>query len=307
MQSQEFKNLMMAGTGLVFKRLYQDMPLTAPSLHKWAKGLARSEEPADYFLHPIAFPLMLLPWWLERQVKGVCDREFQLNLISSNVCMYYYIRLVDNVMDGHATIEPELLPATGYFVNQFHSVYHDYFVTTYPFWKDFNRTWSDFCDVTAADGQLQEVDKATFDVLIGRKVSAAKISVMAVCYQVNQPELIPLWEEWIDEFGRWHLFREDLFDWRQDLQLGTATYFLSEAKRRKRDGESEAGWMEREGLDWGLEQLEVRMRRLREMDFVSPEVSEYLDFREREVLGRVRTLRPALRSFKKFSEIKDHG
>ena len=239
MQPQEFKDLMKSGIGRLFERLDQDMPLIAPQLHSWAKGLARSEEPANYFLHPIAFPLMLLPWWLERQLRGTCDEAFQVDLISSNASLYYYIRLVDNVMDGHATIEPKLLPATGYFVNQFHSIYHSYFQLGHPFWDFFDRTWSTFCDVTAADGQLSDVVAETFTSLIARKVSAAKISVAAVCYQYNYPDLVSQWEEWIDLFGCWHLFREDLFDWQQDLKLGAITYFLSEAKRRKSGAEIE--------------------------------------------------------------------
>ena len=55
---------------------------------------------ADYFLHPVAFPLMLLPWWLERQLREQYSTSFQEDLIISNASLYYYIRLVDNVMDG---------------------------------------------------------------------------------------------------------------------------------------------------------------------------------------------------------------
>src|SRR5205085_10498901 len=138
------------------ERLYDDMPLIAPHLHQWIKGLARSDAPADYFLHPVAFPLMLLPWWLERQLQDARDPAFQADLVLSNASLYYYIRLIDNVMDGHATVERKLLPAAGYFANQFHSIYHPYFDVGHPFWKFFSQTWSAFCDVTAADGQLAD-------------------------------------------------------------------------------------------------------------------------------------------------------
>lgn len=293
MASQDFKDLMNGSFDKLFKQLRRDMPLIAPRLHRWAKDLGGTENPADYFLHPVAFPLMLLPWWLERQLKGNYDPVFQADLIVSNASLYYYIRLVDNVMDGHATVEPKLLPATGYFVNRFHNVYHSYFELGHPFWNYFDPTWSTFCDVTAADGHLNDVDRETFDTLIGRKVSAAKISVSAVCYRHNQPQLIPQWDEWIDTFGRWHLFREDLFDWQQDLQLGSVTYLLSEARRRKQDKEVEGIWMAREGLDWAMDQLKVWMERLYQMTFVSPEVSAYLQAREQEVLARHERLRPA--------------
>ena len=302
MHAPEFKNLMELGLGRLLERLNLDMPLIAPQIHRWVKNLAGSQEPANYFLHPVAFPLMLLPWWLERQLQGTCNPAFQVDLIVSNASLYYYIRLVDNVMDGHATVEPKLLPTAGYFVNQFQSIYQSYFEPGHSFWDYFGQTWSAFCDVTAADGQLTDVDNETFHDLIGRKVSAAKISVAAVCYRCNHPELIPKWEEWIDTFGCWHLFREDLFDWQQDLKLGAVTYFLSEARRRKEVNESVASWMAREGLDWGIEKLNTEMQSLRQMIFVSDEVSSYLEFREKEVFERCEILRPALNSIRLISE-----
>ena len=282
------------GVGRVFTRLGRDLPLMARDLQNWMTQLAGSPEPADYFLHPVAFPLMLLPWWVERQLKGEVDPDFQSDLIFSNATMYYYIRLVDNVMDGHATVEQKMLPIAGYFVNQFHSVYHRYFNDAHPFWDYLQHTWAEFCDVTAADGKLTHIDEPTFASTVGRKVCAAKISVAAVCYRYDSPELVQRWDEWIDTFGCWHLFREDMFDWQQDLSLGAATYFLCEARRRKTANELEVGWIAREGLDWGYDQLKGWMNRLHLMTFASSEVRDYLEFREQELITRREKLRPAL-------------
>lgn len=306
MQTQEFKDLMKSELRELFERLHQDMPIIAPQLHNWAKGLSGSYEPADYFLHPVAFPMMLLPWWIEKQLTGTNDREFQSDLIFSNASGYYYTRLVDNVMDGHATVEKKLLPATGYFVNQFRGAYHSYFSATHPFWDYFQRTWSEFCDVTSADGHLLDIDRQTFETLVAHKVCAAKISVAAVCFRYQGEHLLPLWNEWIDLFGCWHLFREDLFDWQQDLSLGAVTYFLCEAKRRKRVEEAEVSWIAREGLEWAMEQLNDWMSRLHQMDFVPEEVASYLEGREKELLQRRESLRPALEFIQKVSTSGDH-
>ncbi len=297
---------MKVGVGRVTRRLDQDLPLAAADLQSWIKSLAGSEEPADYFLHPVAFPLMLLPWWLERQLKEKSDPEFQSDLIFSNASLYYYIRLVDNVMDGHATVEPKLLPAAGYCVDQFQSIYHGYFETGHPFWDFFRRTWAEFCDVTIADGHLTEIDRQTFETLVGHKVCAAKISMAAVCFRYDKLDLLPLWDEWINIFGCWHLFREDLFDWQQDLNLGAVTYFLSEARRRKRAGEPDVSWMAREGLDWGFKQLNGWMGKLRQMTFASQEVATYLDFREKELFERRGTLRPALEFIRQLTGSSSH-
>ena len=297
---------MQAGLGQLFEHLTQDMPLTAPHLRAWALDLAGSQEPAAYYLHPVAFPLMLLPWWLERQLKGSVDLSFQQDLVDSNASLYYYVRLVDNVMDGHATVEPKLLPAAGYFVNRFHNIYHRYFSLDHDFWNFFDQVWAGFCDVTAADGQLTDVDDTTFHNLIARKVSAAKISVAAVCHRYERSDLIQAWDQWIDTFGAWHLFREDLFDWQQDLQLGNATFLLSEARRQKRPSEPEASWIAREGLAWAIQKLNDWMRSLRQMNFVSAEVLAYLDMREAEVLARRESLRPAYEFIRRLTESASH-
>lgn len=307
MHDPEFQRLMKAGISRVHDSLDRDLPRVASNLQRWMKDLAGSDEPADYFLHPLAFPLMLLPWWLERQFRGHCDTSLQTNLIFSNACMYYYVRMVDNVMDGHATVEPKLLPAAGYFVNQFEGVYHDYFGPSHQFWDFFRHTWAEFCDVTAADGQLQEINRETFESLVGRKVCAAKIGVAAVCYLHGRTDPLLEWNRWIDVFGCWHLFREDLFDWQQDLDLGVMTYFLSQAKRRKNPGEAEVSWLARAGLDWAYEQLAGWMEQLRRMSAVSPEVLAYLDVREAEVLDRKKRLRPALDFVEALARSRGNG
>ncbi len=285
---------MKAGVGRVNDLLGTEMPLVASSLQDWMIELAGSREPADYFLHPVAFPLMLLPWWLERQWRGACDPDLQTDLIFSNACMYYYVRMVDNVMDGHATVETRLLPAAGYFVNRFEGVYHRYFENSHPFWEFFRDNWAQFCDVTAADGLLTDIDRNTFESLVARKVSAAKISVAAVCLLNGHADLLPEWSRWIDTFGCWHLFREDLFDWQQDLDLGSVTYFLAEARRKKNPGEAEVSWLARAGLDWAGRELAGWMEQLRRIKIAPIEVHSYLDSREAEVQERIKRLRPAM-------------
>jgi len=298
----EFVYLMKKGIGRVYGRLDEDMPQMASRIQAWMKELAGSEEPVDYFLHPAAFPLMLLPWWIEEQLQGAITPDFQTDLIASNSSMYYYIRLVDNIMDGHATVEPKMLPAAGYFVSQFQGVYHPYFNAGHPFWDFFQQTWSEFCDVTAADGHLTDVDEAILTTLVGHKVCAAKISVAAVLFNSDHADLLPVWNDWIDLFGCWHLFQEDVFDWQQDLQLGTATYFLSEARRRKRSNELEVSWIAREGLDWAFEKLAGWMARLRQMDFGPPEVAAYLDLREDRLYAQRKKVSAALEMIRKLSD-----
>ena len=293
---------MRMGVGKVSARLSADMPLISAQVQAWMTELAGGAEPVAYFLHPAAFPTMLLPWWLEHQLTGTFDPGFQTDLIFSNAILYYYTRMVDNVMDGHATVEPKLLPAAGYFVSQGYNAYRPWFGPDHPFWDFFAATWSEYCDVTAADGQLEDTDEQSFTSIVSRKVCAAKISVAAVCFHYEQPDALPRWSEWIDVFGRWHLFQEDLFDWQQDLNLGVVTYILCEARRRKRPGELEVSWFAREGLDWGFEKLVSWMRQLRQMTFAPEEVLAYLDLRERDLYTHREKIAGALAMIRQLSQ-----
>ncbi|HSG45601.1 MAG TPA: hypothetical protein VLA72_20840, partial [Anaerolineales bacterium] len=158
----EFLALVKDGVGRAVERVHDEIPLSADPVKDWLMSLSGTQEPADYFLHPAAFPLMLLPWLVERQLNNKVDMEFQTDLVFSNANLYYYIRLVDNVMDGHATVETKLLPSAGYFMNCFHAVYRDYFEFGHAFWDFFRVTWEDFCDVTMADGLQTDMDEKTF-------------------------------------------------------------------------------------------------------------------------------------------------
>jgi hypothetical protein len=133
-------------------------------------------------------------------------------------------------------------------------------------------------------------------------VCAAKISVAAVLFRNDRTDLLPGWGDWIDLFGCWHLFQEDVFDWQQDLNLGTATYFLCEARRRKRQGELEISWIAREGLEWAFGTLASWMARLRGMDFVPPEVPAYLDLREDRLYAQRDKISAALEMIRKLSD-----
>jgi hypothetical protein len=299
----EFEELVRSGVANVYAAVGSDLPLNADRLQAWMRDLAGTLDPADYFLHPAAFPTLLLPWWVEAQLRGDHDPAFQTDLIFSNAILYYYTRLVDNVMDGHATVETKLLPATGYCVVRGHDAYRSWFASDHPFWDFFAATWSEFADVTAADGHSTATDERLFLEVASRKVCASKISVAAVCFRYHQPDALAQWSEWIDLFGRWHLFQEDLFDWQQDLTLGVPTFFLSEAARRKHPGEPEISWVAREGLEWGLERLAAWMRELRQLTFVPEPVSAYLDMREKRLYAQRERVSSALETIRKLSGV----
>src|SRR6266498_2459147 len=58
-------------------------PYMAQRAAAWFTGLAKSDHPEDYFKHPLAFPMLLLPWWLEQTLTSSPDLTFQADLVYS--------------------------------------------------------------------------------------------------------------------------------------------------------------------------------------------------------------------------------
>jgi hypothetical protein len=81
----------------------------------------------------------------------------------------------------------------------------------------------------------------------------------------------------------------DLFDWHKDLIHENNTYFLSEARRRVRPGETVAEWVIREGFQWGIQLLDDWMQNLQIMaaELHSSGLSSYLRTRKARLAERV--------------------
>ena len=266
----------------------QAAPIMAGHVSQWLRYLAQSEQPADYFKNPIGFPLLGLPWWLEKTLHSDPPSTLQADLIYSTMNGYYYIRLLDNVMDGNATVERKLLPAAGFFHAQFQLIYQRYFEPAHPFWDFFKQTWFHSAEVTIHDARLSQISLDQFRCIAGQKVCAGKIPVAATCYYHDRTDILPAWEDFFDALGAWHQMWNDVFDWNKDLTYGTQTYFLSEADRRKRPDESAAAWIVRQGFEWGIATLQDWMTNLTNLarPLNSPGLMAYLDWRAADLEQR---------------------
>lgn len=268
------------------ERLLAEMHSAAPHMAErveaWMRELAGSQQPASYFQHPLAYPIFLLPYWLEKSIRPALDDAFQGDLIYSSMNIYYFIRLMDNIMDGEGATEKQLLPAQGFFHTQWQRSYQQYFAYEHPFWLYFQQTWFEAGDITLRDGLLREIDFDAFVNISGKKVFASRIPCAAVCYRYERLDVLEMWRPLYERLERWHQMYNDVFGWLGDLQNHTPTYFLSEAQRRKQPNESVAGWVAREGFAWAADLLKTWLAELRTIAATlnSPDVEAYLDFRE---------------------------
>lgn len=268
--------------GAVSRLEKETPPYMARQLGPWLRELAGQAEISGYFTHPLAFPTLLFPRWLEKICAESPDPAFQADLVYSTINGYYFIRLIDNLMDNQATTELQLLPALAFFHTQFQAAYRPHFAAAHPFWRFFTATWLHSAEVTMQDAGLTEIDEDQFWRIAAQKTCAAKIPVAAVAYYYDRPDLIEDWTGLVDLFGGWHRLFNDLFDWHRDYARQTPSYFLSEGRRRKQPAEPMAAWVAREGFAWAAQQLEAQMTAMQEQAarLHSPELLRYLEERE---------------------------
>src|SRR5690348_3037394 len=88
-------------------RIENELVLSAPFLGElvcgWMSALSPTGKAADYFLQPGSFPLLYLPCWAARSFTVEPYAAFLSDVVYSTINGYYYIRLLDNLMDNHAT------------------------------------------------------------------------------------------------------------------------------------------------------------------------------------------------------------
>lgn len=281
-------------------RIVEDMTAVAPAMAeivgRWIRDLSPGGAPEDYFKYPVAYPIFLLPWWIEKSIAPERDEAFMADVVYSTMCGYYYIRLLDNLIDAHATSELDILPAAAFFHTRFQSAYLPHFPAGHPFWAVFEREWFRCAEAVILDHRLDTVDRLQFRSISARKLRAALIPIAAVSFRHDRQELIERWTPYCDLLACCVQMTDDVFDWQMDLgRVGAATYFLSEGGRRKRPDESVSAWVMREGFAWGTASVRESLRELRDCadSLECPEASAYVDWRLRELHEREETLAAA--------------
>jgi hypothetical protein len=284
------------------RELAQAAPVMAEQVVLWTRQLSGSGQPEDYFKHPLAFPSLLLPWWLEDTLADTPDLGLQADLIFSTINGYYHIRLIDNLIDNHATVELSLLPALGFFHTQFQGVYQHYFASDHSFWDFFCRVWFHSGEVALKDAGLTDIAETQFEQIAAQKVGAVKIPLAAVCYRYDRPDLIDPWSHFVDLLGCWHQMLNDLLGWHRDHSRQTATYFLSQAERRRNEDEPVVEWVAREGFAWAVDKLEEWMFTLQLLasELGSGDLAAYLDTRQRMLLKQKDEVAAGLRTLNKI-------
>jgi hypothetical protein len=290
------ENLATSSTATAIARLLDAMAALAPSMtgaaSAWMNGLAKTGVAADYFQHPLAFPILLLPRWVEEAISPNVDESFQADLTYSSVSGYYFIRMIDNVMDEQSALEMRLLPMTGFFHAEATAIYQHYFEASHPFWNYFSRFNAQSAALAIADGISEHIRLADFQHIAGKKVVGGKIPIAAVLAQYQHLDALPAWEHFYDKLSCWHQMFNDILSWRKDIEHQSSSYFLSEGERRKAANESLFAWLVREGFTWGLSLLQTWLEDLISLaeNLGSVNLQRYLQQREALLAAQAKEL-----------------
>lgn len=259
---------MTARIDAAFARLEERLSAT-PELRRrvfaWLKRLSPTSDPADYFRQRRTLPILELPEWVGRGLGVDADDAFFDDLTYSTIAGYCHIRLLDDCMDGDPAADPTLLPAAGFFHAEFQQSYAAYFEPRHPFWESFTALWFGAVEAAIADARLPSITLEQFLRISARKVSPAKIPIVATCLRHGKPDALPARLALCDRLGAIAQMTDDVFDWQDDLEdRGRTTYFLSEARRRRTRREPAAAWILREGFGWGVATIRSWYDALRE-------------------------------------------
>jgi hypothetical protein len=299
------------------RRLGAGAPTLSAHVQAWRQTLSGTAPAAGYFLHERAFPMLLLPWWIEAGIRdgGVGgsagqsgpdspDPAFHADVVYSTLTGYYFVRMIDDLMDHERPPAAEVLPALIFFHTEFQGAYRGHFPDGHPFWATFEAASYASAEAASRDAGLGDVDRARFERISARKISGGKVPISAVCHRYGRADLLEPWFAFVDLLGCWHQMLNDMLDWNRDLEQGRTTYFLSEASRQA-PTLSTAEWVVSAGLAWGLAQLEAWMTELlraaRELD--RPPLVAYLEGRQATVAREWQAIAGSLEAITRLARV----
>jgi len=276
-------------------RLAQVAPGVAADADAWMSELSRTGKACDYFGGGRSI-LLLLPQFLAETSKAGRDLRFEFDIAYSIINAYYFVRLIDDVVDKQPSARPRLLPLLGFFHAEFHSSYMRYFGPDHSFWNHFYRIWGEMADATIEHTRRASLSTEDFIRLSAARSGGVKIPIAALCEFYRRPDLFGTWCRFFDAFAVWSQLMDDMIDWPGDSARGVATYFLSEAHRRRRGDESVANWILQRGLEWGHElcMSQARDLLLRAEEMMCDRLAQYVDYRQEQARQLWLQLRPQL-------------
>jgi hypothetical protein len=230
---------------------------------------ARAEQlgqgyPEHLFLNPISTPVFMFPLWVEQSLSATQDVDFQYELAYASIALYFYVRILDDAMDGHFESGSLLPLLTSLFAHCTHAL-QNLFPHGDQFWAYFHKLIDLATEGMVVDFTATDLGSEDFCRLAAQTFYCALIPVAAVLCRYKRCDQFERWSELWHAFSAWNQMQDDIRDWYMDQKNGLCTYLLSQAQRIKRKDESVEQWMIRDGYRWSMGVLNQFAKRVREI------------------------------------------
>jgi hypothetical protein len=244
---------------------------------------ARAEQlgqgyPENLFLNPFSTPVFMFPLWVEQSLSETQDVDFQYELAYASIALYFYLRILDDAMDGHVESGSLLPLLTSLFAHCTHAL-QNLFPHGDQFWAYFHKLIDLSTEGMVVDFTATDLGSEDFCQLAAQTFYCALIPMAAVLCRYNRCDQFERWSEFWHAFSAWNQMRDDVRDWYADKESNLCTYLLSQAQRLKRQDESVEEWMIRDGYRWSIGVLNQFAKRARELttELNVPEMEEELE------------------------------
>lgn len=278
-----------------YSRLEKSVKKTDPVFSRkildWIQAVSGDLSPVEHLTYKNAFPFFLIPYWLEESIHDTIDPGFQEDIIFSSFNLYYYVIMLDNLMDQDQLEALSLSPGCHLFHTWFQLPYQNHFPGDHKFWDYFQEIWFKTAVITTEDACLTDIDEKAFLEVSSQKAYFAGIPTVAVCLKYNRPDLVEPWTRFFYAFGQWNqMFNDVVKSWNRDIENDGLTFLMCEGKKRKHKDETLFDWAIREGYGWGLEYILDFTRKIKEdiLPHLHCEaINNYVLFREKTIRDRL--------------------
>lgn len=246
----QLAGLVHAGARRIEDTLTSQTPGLAEQVLPWMKSLTRTGALEDYFTQFRRFPMLLIPWWAAGPERSG-DLGFHGDVVYSTMNGYYYIRLIDDLVDRRGEPGLDLLPVAAVFHTEFQSPYFEYFPHDSVFWNVFRTSWLEGVDAGAVAPPVFDID--SFRDWAGRLLGAVLTPLAAVCERSEDEARFDRWRPVVLDVCRLEQLLDDTLDWHHDAEHRLPNLLLSEATRRGQKADIPLEWVVDEGYRWALE------------------------------------------------------
>lgn len=203
----------------------------AADLLQYMANRNRATGAKGYFEHHDSYPTpQLITWMGECYLPG--EPRFVERILEAALWLFLYIRIQDDILDDAST-QRDLLLLGNICVQQGFAELYRLLPEDKTFQAEVEAAWLAFSAATALEkinhwGNISPFTDQDLD-LLGEKFAAIRLPISAILCRAGRADLILSYAQVLQNLGTAVQMTNDLNNWREDLEVGNFTYFLTQA------------------------------------------------------------------------------